>query len=203
MNYKSRKWVDLHLVDAMEEKWANVGLSESTAIRYRLRDTRIRMVSHYCWDLLSLQQVVADIVSYRWAYLAPRYAVPYLHIASHGSPEGLTVGDKTKVSWSALSECLLPLQKKIDFTLPISLSSCWGFEGYQLASQSMASYQKKRAFHTLVGPQEGVSSAELFDAWGVFYNCLLHDFDPLEKAVEFANAEIADPKAHLKSTTGK
>jgi hypothetical protein len=199
MNYKTRKWVDLHLVDAMEEKWANQGLSESAAIRYRLRNTGIRMVSHYCWDIPSLQRVISNIVSYRFTYRWPRHAIPYLHIASHGSPDGLTVGNKTEASWSDLSECLLPLQQRIDFTLPISLSSCWGFEGYQLASQTMTSYEKKRAFHTLVGPQEGLSSWELFNAWGAFYNCLLHEFGPLEKAVALANAEIADPKAYLKS----
>jgi hypothetical protein len=199
MNYKSRTWVDLHLVDAMEETWANQGLSEAAAIRYRLRNTEIRMVTHYCWDIPSLQRVISHIVWHRVAYLAPRYAIPYLHIASHGSPHGLTVGDNAQVSWSDLSQCLLPLQQRIDFTLPISLSSCWGFQGYQLATQTMASYQKKRAFHTLVGPQESLNSIELFNAWGAFYKCLLHDFDPLEKAVALANAQIADPRAHLKS----
>lgn len=202
MNYETRQWVDLHLVDAVEEKWARVGFSESTAIRYRLRNTRIAMVSHYCWNVESLQDVIRDIVSYRASYVDPRQAIPYLHIASHGCPDGLTIGDATPVPWSVLSECLLPLQRRIDFTLPLSLSSCWGYQGFQLSSQAMKEYQKKQPFHTLVGPQSEIFPGDLFNAWGVFYTALLGRFRPLRVAVELANKEINETKAHFAFVEG-
>lgn len=202
MNYKTREHVDLHIVDALEEKWASVGLSESAALRYRLRNTPINIFSHYCWDVASLEHVIRNIASYRVSYRNPRRAIPYLHIASHGSADGITLGDSHALSWEEFSRCLLPLQRKIDFTLPLSLSSCRGFYGYQLGAQSMKEYEKKRAFHTLVGPQGKLSSVELFDAFAALYSCLLHRFRSLDKSVAAANKFIKDPSSHLKYTTG-
>jgi hypothetical protein len=202
MNYKTRTHVDLHIVDALEEKWASVGLSESAALRYRLRYTRINIVSHYCWDVASLENVIRGVASYRASYGSPRRAIPYLHIASHGSADGITLGDSHELPWAEFSRCLLPLQRKIDFTLPLSLSSCHGFYGYQLGAQSMKAYEKKRPFHTLVGPQGKLSSVELFDAFATLYFYLLHRFRSLSRSVAAANDFIKDPSSHLKFATG-
>src|SRR5436190_822860 len=143
MNYQTRHYVDLHIVDALEEKWASVGLAESTALRYRLRFTRINIVTHYCWDVASFNKVIETISNFRFLYRFPRRAIPYLHIASHGKSDmdgcfiGITLGDSDVLTWTDLSQRLLPLQRRVDYTLPISLSTCGGFNGYQLATQKM------------------------------------------------------------------
>ncbi len=207
MNYRTRsrepKHIDLHIVDALEEKWAWRGLSESAALRYRLRKTRIKIVSHYCWDVPSLQAVIQDIISHRSCYAYPRRCVPYLHIASHGSVDGLALGDSKPLPWTVLSKCLLPLQRRIDFTLPISLSSCWGFYGYKLSSESMKEYEKKQAFHSLVGPRGKLCTAELFDSFAEFYRCLLHRFTSPPEAIARANRSIKDKASYLEFVPGE
>jgi len=201
MNYRIRI-VDLHIVDALETKWAQIGFSESMALHYRLRNTRINIVSHYCWDIQSLKSVIKTIMSYRVLYRHPRRAIPYLHIASHGIRDGLSLGDSTPLPWSALSECLLPLQRLIDYTLPLSLSSCHGFYGYQLACQGMAGYEKKRPYYSLVGPKHRLKTRELFEAYAEFYLYLLHRYTSIKVAIDAANKKISKPAAYLDFSLG-
>src|ERR1700737_1205006 len=130
MNFERRK-IDLHVVDALDSTSARSGRSEALALRFWLRDTRISIVSHYAWDQAALLDVIKRISVHRREYIGTRKYLPFLHIACHGVPDGLLIGDDVPIAWSKLVEILLPLQKKVDYTLPLTLSSCHGFSGYR------------------------------------------------------------------------
>jgi len=201
MNFRDRI-VDLHIIDALDEKWAAQGKSEALALRFRLRKTRVKIVSHYCWDIDSLKQVIHSIQTYRTVYRDPRKAIPYLHIACHGVQEGLTLGDDGHLPWKEFSEVLLPLQKHIDYTLPMTLSACHGYYGYQLACEDLKSYGKKRPFYLLTGPQARIKAKELISAYATFYKELLHRYSSIKQAIERANTHISNPEAKLNYSFG-
>jgi hypothetical protein len=172
------------------------------ALRYRLRRTRINIVSHYCWDIPSFRKVIDDVRTYRRGYCNPRKALPFLHIAAHGLRDGLSLGDAEPMPWRLLSKCLLPLQQHIDYTLPMSLSACHGYYGYRLASQEMTEYAKKRPYSVLIGPQYRIATKELFSAFAALYSHLLHSHSSLRAAIQAANREISNSRAHLNYSFG-
>lgn len=187
MNYKSRTYVDLHVIDAIDSKWLKQGYSEALMLRYFLKDTNIQIVSHLAWDIKSLQCVIAGITDYRPHYCDPRKAIPYLHISCHGTKLGLHLGDSPLMPWSSLSEVLLPLQIKTDYNVPLSLSSCWGYHGATLAYVMDAHYRKRRPYYSLVGPTRPEKMAPLCNAFGVFYYNLLVRYRSMKQSVIAAN----------------
>jgi len=189
MNYKSRHFVDLHVIDAIDEASFNKGYSDATILREALQGTSINIVAHVARDIPSLKATVEAVSNYRKSYIDPRTAIPYVHISCHGTTDDLLVGDTDVMPWNVLSEALLPLQEKTDYNVPVSLSSCWGYHGAQLAYTLDAGYQKQRPYYSLVGPQRKEGILALGDTFGRFYRHLLVDFTSLKQAITSTNNE--------------
>ena len=202
MNFKKREAVDLHIIDALTSEDALNGRSEALAIRYRLRDTSISIVSHYAWDQRTLLEAIKRVAVYRKGYINPRKYLPFLHIACHGLPDGLVVGDDVAVPWSKLLELLLPVQRRIDYTIPLTLSSCHGFAGYRLALQELKNFEKNRPYYLLIGPQDKLSTQELIFSTAELYRGLLEDYIGLPASIQRANKHIKRPAAKLAYTYG-
>jgi hypothetical protein len=66
----------------------------------------------------------------------------------------------------------------------------------------MKEYEKKQAFHSLVGPRGKLSTAELFDSFAELYRCQLHRFTSPRKAIERANIFIKDKASYLEFVPG-
>jgi hypothetical protein len=193
MNYKSRKYVDLHVIDAVNEEWMKNGASEALMLRFFLRRTSIHIVSHLAWDVNSLQGVIAGVAGYRPQYCDPRKAIPYIHISCYGKKDGLNLGDSALMPWSQLSECLLPLQEKTDYNLPLSLSSCFGYYGAQLAKEISPKYKKRRPYYSLVGANDEIPIGILCDAFGILYYNLLVKFSSLKQSIQAARDKTGVP----------
>jgi len=189
MNYKSRHFVDLHVIDAIDEASFNKGYSDAAILRKALKDTSINIVAYIARDTQSLKATISEITNYRRSYVDPRTAIPYIHISCHGTRDDLTVGEADTMPWSVLSEALLPLQEKTDYNIPLSLSSCWGYHGAKLAYVRDAKYRKRRPYYSLVGPPQKEGILALGNAFGRFYRYLLTDFKDIRSAVALANKE--------------
>ena len=187
MNYKSRTYVDLHVIDAIDERSLKAYGSEADMLTEALRDTPINIVSHSAHDVKSINDVIADIRNYRDSYICPRYAVPYVHISCHGRKDALELGESDEMPWSVLSEALLPLLDTTDYHVALSLSSCWGYHGASLAYVMGKGYRKKRPYYSLVGPPDKEDIRPLCATFTEFYRQLLVNFKRLKKSVESAN----------------
>lgn len=201
MNFKKRT-VDLHVIDAMDSESAANARSEALALRYHLRDTKIDISSHYAWDESSFEKAILRVRDHRAEYRSPREYIPYLHIACHGEPDALIIGDKVPIPWFKLNDLLVPLLEKIDYALPLTLSSCHGVFGYRMALQSLENREKKRPYHFLLGPQGALSSRELILSTSTFYRGLLEERLSLKESVERANQLIEKPTSYLAYTFG-
>src|SRR5205823_267302 len=107
MNYKSRRYVDLHVIDAIDKASSKKWGLEAVALRSALRDTQINVVPHVADSVGRFIEVINNIRISRPSYIDPRHAVPYVHISCHGNRAGLVVGEGDELSWPALSEALL------------------------------------------------------------------------------------------------
>src|SRR5438105_2976389 len=187
MNYKSRRYVDLHVIDAIDraslKKWG----SEADALRKRLQDTRIKIIPHTATDVTTFIEVINDIRTFRPSYIHARHAVPYIHISCHGRKDALILGESGELSWRALSEALLPLLETTDYHVALSLSSCWGYRGGELAYVMDERYRKKRPYYSLVGPTKPEKIPELFTTFAEFYRQLLTKSRRLKTAIRMAN----------------
>jgi hypothetical protein len=182
MNFAKRA-IDLHVIDAPEIKYGMRGASEAVALQYRLKDTRINVVPHIVWDVDSLRAVIRKIANFRKTYLAPRKALPFLHIASgHGISDGLLIGDDVPLGWEALRDILAVVNTTTGHNLLISLSSCHSLHGYRMACDV-----EKQPFYLLVAPRSRRRTKVLVAAFARFYRRLLHDHDSIRGATAYAN----------------
>lgn len=187
MNYKSRKYIDLHVIDAIDKASLKRLGFEADALRKALEDTSIHIVPHTANDVATLIEAINDVRTYRASYIDPRHAVPYIHISCHGNKNGLEVGETEEMSWRALSEALLPLLETTDYHLALSLSSCWGYRGGELAYVMSEDYRKRRPYYSLVGPTKKEKIPKLLTTFAEFYRQLLVRNRKLKTAVKLAN----------------
>jgi hypothetical protein len=193
MNYKSRTYVDLHVIDAIDKASLKRWGSEADALREALRDTSINIVSHAANSVTTLIEAINDIRTFRPGYMQPRHAVPYIHVSCHGRKDALILGESDQMSWRALSEALLPLLETTDYHVALSLSSCWGYRGGELAYVMTENYQKRRPYYALVGSPKPEKIPELCTAFAEFYRQLLAKFRTIKTAIRFAN-EVGSAK---------
>ncbi|HTB86265.1 MAG TPA: hypothetical protein VK742_21635 [Candidatus Sulfotelmatobacter sp.] len=186
MNYERREYVDLHVIDAIDQRTFERGGSDAKMLTDKLKATKIHLVPHVARDAKSLQEVITSIAEYRPSYTNPKQAIPYVHISCHGQKDGLHLGDNPLTPWSILSNTLLPLFEKTDYNVPLSLSSCWGYYGAQLAYGMDQKYQKRRPYYSLVGPKQEEKIGPLCESFGVFYYNLLVRFKSLKKSIKTA-----------------
>ena len=156
-------------------------------LRKALDSTPINIVAHSAVDAASLCEAFETIRNYRATYIHPRHSVPYIHISCHGRKDALILGESKEMTWSELSEALLPLLKTTDYHLALSLSSCWGYHGASLAYVMSRKYIKRRPYYSLVGPLKDEDARPLCSAFAKFYRCLFVDFKRLKKSVNIAN----------------
>jgi hypothetical protein len=187
MNYESRTYVDLHVIDAIDEKSLKDWGSDADALQIRLRDVKIKIYGHRAMNVATFIEVISAIRTFRRSYIHARHAVPYIHISCHGRKDALILGKAEEMPWSVLSEALLPLLETTDYHVALSLSSCWGYHGGTLAYVMSPRYRKKRPYYSLVGPVKKENIPELFDTFAEFYRQLLGNFRPLKTAIRLAN----------------
>jgi hypothetical protein len=187
MNYKGRKHVDLHVIDAIDKASLRKWGSEADLLREALRDTPINIVSHAAHDVKTVNDVITYIRTYRGSYVDPRYAVPYIHISCHGRKDALILGESEEMRWAVLSEALLPLLETTDYHVALSLSSCWGYRGAELAYVMSEKYQKRRPYYSLVGPTKTEKIPPLCAAFAELYRQLFVNFRNLKQSVRLAN----------------
>jgi hypothetical protein len=179
--------VDLHVIDAIDERSLKAFGSEAEMLKEGLRGTPISIISHSAHDVKSISEVISDIRTYRDSYIDPRYAVPYVHISCHGRKDALQLGQRDEMPWDILSQALLPLLETTDYHVALSLSSCWGYHGASLAYVMTKQYRKKRPYYSLVGPPKSEDIRPLRATFVEFYRQLLANFRGLKKSIEFAN----------------
>jgi hypothetical protein len=94
--------------------------------------------------------------------------VPILHLSLHGNESGVALTDDTVFSWNQLKKELTPLNNKMEGSLLICMSSCFGAYGRRMAVDNSTD----NPFYALVGSSNKVSWQDAAVAYVTFYHLL-------------------------------
>jgi len=169
MNFTTRR-IDVHLIEIPSRDEVASEKSEAILLRQALEGSGIRAFCYAARDRKHLQMALLYIRNHTQLYRYPRKALPFLHIAAHGEPDGLLFNDQDNVEWKELVSLLEPLHRLTDYNLLLALSSCHGFSAYRMALHSLS-----KPYHLAVGPQEKPTRSNLITFYSSFYTLLLKD----------------------------
>jgi hypothetical protein len=94
--------------------------------------------------------------------------VPILHLSLHGNERGVALTDDTVFLWNQLKKELTPLNNKMEGSLLICMSSCFGAYGRRMARDNSTD----NPFYALVGSSNKVSWPDAAVAYVTFYHLL-------------------------------
>jgi hypothetical protein len=115
--------------------------------------------------------------------------IPILHISSHGSENGLQLGDRTEVAWRFLGDLTGLVRPGILGSLIVCMSSC---HGYTFCRDAFS--RERFQFFAIVGPTARVQWADALVAYVTFYH---HQFNKGHKIDEAVRAMNIASGAHV------
>ena len=94
---------------------------------------------------------------------------PVLHISAHGEEYGLQLSNGEKVEWANLRDLLLPVNKALNGTLLLCMSSCKGFSACRMA---MRVNGDEHPFFAVIGNSETPAWSDTAIAYSSFYHLI-------------------------------
>lgn len=95
--------------------------------------------------------------------------IPILHISAHGFDQGIQLSSGEVILWSRLKDMLAPINKALNNSLIVCMSTCEGYSGSQMA---MLSEADKFPFFALIGNGSKPTWPETAVAFSTFYHLL-------------------------------
>lgn len=99
-------------------------------------------------------------------------AVPILHISAHGFSDGIQLSSGEVITWLNLKDMLAPINKSLNNSLIVCMSTCEGYSGSQMA---MLSEPENFPFFALVGNGSKPTWPETAVAFSTFYHLLANN----------------------------
>lgn len=91
---------------------------------------------------------------------------PILHLSAHGSPSGLQLTNSDPLKWSELTNYLRKVNRLLNGTLILAVSSCFGSHAVQEALSG------DQPYYAIVGPSQAVPLSDLAIGFSSFYHVL-------------------------------
>jgi hypothetical protein len=100
--------------------------------------------------------------------------VPVIHLSMHGSPEGMVLTDGHFLPWADLNWKFRMINLKLNHTLIVCLSSCYGLSGLRMLRGETAHgiLENQPPFRLLVSNLEPVHWSDAAIAFSTFYHLL-------------------------------
>jgi hypothetical protein len=120
-----------------------------------------------------------------------------LHLAAHGTPDGIELTSGDLLSWSSLAQIFRYVNELVGGRLLLGMSTCHGLHGLK-----MVSHRADLPFGLLVGPRDEVLWTDAHVAFLAFYHLVIaKDADPLA-AVAIMNAAAGLPEGSFQAIDG-
>lgn len=94
--------------------------------------------------------------------------IPIIHISAHGSKDGIQLTDGQVITWSELKNLLLPVNRALNGTLMLCMSSCEGFHACRMAMSS----EEELPFFAVVGNKGRPAWSDTAVAYAAFYHLI-------------------------------
>lgn len=112
---------------------------------------------------------------------------PILHFSVHGNQDGISLTDRSFLSWHHLRQGLLPLNRAMQGGLLICMSSCFGSSGCRMAMYS----DDEPPFWALVGNTGDAAWSDAAVAYITFYHLFFKGL-PVETCVQSMKVASCD-----------
>lgn len=120
-----------------------------------------------------------------------------LHVAAHGTPDGIELTSGDLLPWSSLAQLFRYVNDLVGGRLLLGMSTCHGLHGLK-----MVSHRGDLPFGLLVGPRDEVLWTDAHVAFLAFYHLVIaKDTDPLA-AVAIMNAAAGLPDGFFQAVDG-
>lgn len=107
--------------------------------------------------------------------------VPVIHLSMHGSPEGLVLTDGHFLPWNDLNWKFRLLNMKLQNTLFVCLSSCYGLSGLRMLRETVhGTLQEHAPFRLLVSNTDSVRWSDAAIGFATFYHLMERGKNPAE-----------------------
>jgi hypothetical protein len=93
--------------------------------------------------------------------------LPLLHISAHGDTDGIQLSNKHIIEWNELKEHLRPINKALNGSLVVCMSSCEGYSGVRMA---MTHQNPELPYLAIVGTGNKPTWAETAVGYITFYH---------------------------------
>jgi hypothetical protein len=94
--------------------------------------------------------------------------IPVLHISAHGDEGGIQLSSGEIVEWDQLRDLLIPVNKALDGSLLVCMSSCHGYAGIRMAMT--ASSTAEHPYYAIVGNGDSPTWPETAVAFAALYH---------------------------------
>ncbi|HSW88416.1 MAG TPA: hypothetical protein VLG12_04600 [Candidatus Saccharimonadales bacterium] len=135
---------------------------EGESLEKTLRLSGIESSHRFCVDRENFVQAFRNGMI---DYFKKSSLSPIVHISAHGNSDGLGLTNGDIILWDELRELLIPINKVLDGTLLVSMSSCEGFNGCKMAMND-----DKFPFSAILGPVLKPTWADTNIGFSTFYH---------------------------------
>jgi hypothetical protein len=120
-----------------------------------------------------------------------------LHVAAHGTPEGVELTSGDLLPWGSLAQIFRYVNELVGGRLLLGMSTCHGLHALKMVAR-----RKDLPFGLLVGPREEVLWTDAHVAFLAFYHLVIaKDADPVA-AVAVMNAAAGLPEGFFQAVDG-
>lgn len=160
------------------------GRSESDILRLAINLNQIHCFGKCVISKNTFYDAIFQDLNNKVSELSEFYGnvIPIIHISAHGNKDGIGLSNGEFVSWNELGELLTLINKALDNSLIVCLSSCNGFSGTQMAKK----LNSDLPFYALIGHKGQPQWSETAIAYAVFYH-LLAKGKSIDEAVNAMN----------------
>jgi hypothetical protein len=171
----------LHIIESPSPEDFLVGRQEGDALYKILKLGGIEVAEpKAAITKVAFSSAISEITNHFKSSTTTPSTVPWLHISSHGDDKGISFSAPDQsVTWKELGEILRPLNSAIGGKLLVSMSSCYGQHGFNMARDL-----GDDAFHSLIGPMTAINWSDMLVAYSTFYHHVILKGSDIKSALE-------------------
>lgn len=177
----------VHIVESPSSEDLLKGETEGRVLSEAFSLTKIPMWYNLVTNKQTLGQTLGQQLITAWNYWKQPPVV--LHMSMHGNKSGVELTSNEYISWDELRQYLLPLIHATNGSLLITMSSCFGIFGAQMAMYE----DNEPTYWALVGNTNALPLSDLAIAYSSFYHLLFFKSQPIQKCVDSMKVASGNP----------
>ncbi len=160
----------------------NKGLIEGVSMTAKLQS-----IGAHCVYKLVQNNVEFENALKKAGNVLTAYDTCFIHISSHGSPEGVGISKDDIISWERLTEVMKSIDLEVRSKCCLCLSTCYGASAMNIGKNRWLPY-----YNYIVGPVREIGWSESAMAFSLLYHLLIVENATLQAAIKTLNTMLRE-----------